>query len=301
MKQAAPLSAQHSTAQHSTAQHSKTLFHQGERFMSIDFSNIFSIAGKTALVTGGSRGIGEMIAAGFLAAGAKVYISSRKAEVCDATAARLQQEYGGECISLPSDLSTVEGTAALAAELASREPQLDILVNNAGASWGSPIDEFPEAGWDKVMDTNVKGVFFLTQKVLPLLRAAGDAQDPARIINIGSIDGLQSSPFSVFSYGASKAAVHHLTRFLANHLAKDNITCNAIAPGPYPTWMLSTGVGFGGDTEGVDWDAIGKTNPRGRVGTPEDIAGLAIFLCSRAGAYVMGEVIASDGGIFNTR
>lgn len=269
--------------------------------MPVDFSKLFSIAGKTALVTGGSRGIGEMIAAGFLASGAKVYISSRKAEVCDATAERLAREYAGECISLPADLSTVAGTEALAAGIAARESSLDILVNNAGASWGAPIDEFPESGWDKVMDTNVKGVFFLTQKLLPLLRAAGDSEDPARIINIGSIDGLQSSIFNVFSYGASKAAVHHLTRFLAHHLAKDNITCNAIAPGPYPTWMLSTGVGYGGETEGVDWDAVGAANPRGRVGTPEDIAGLAIFLCSRAGAYIVGETIASDGGAFNTR
>jgi 2-deoxy-D-gluconate 3-dehydrogenase len=269
--------------------------------MTVDFSDIFSIKGKTALVTGGSRGIGEMIAAGFLANGAKVYISSRKAEVCDATAGRLATEYGGECISLPADLSTVAGTEALAGEIAARETSLDILVNNAGASWGAPIDEFPESGWDKVMDTNVKGVFFLTQKLLPLLRAAGSSEDPARVINIGSIDGLQASIFNVFSYGASKAAVHHLTRFLAHHLVKENIICNAIAPGPYPTWMLSTGVGYGGETEGVDWDAVGATNPRGRVGTPEDIAGLAIFLCSRAGAYIVGETIASDGGTFNTR
>ncbi|MAT92754.1 MAG: 3-oxoacyl-ACP reductase [Halioglobus sp.] len=269
--------------------------------MSTDFSNLFSVAGKTALVTGGSRGIGEMIAAGFLAGGAKVYISSRKADVCDATAARLAQEYGGECISLPADLSTVAGCTTLADALVEREGKLDILVNNAGASWGAPIDEFPEQGWDKVMDTNVKGVFFLTQKLLPLLRAAGDAEDPARVINIGSIDGLQSSIFDVFSYGASKAAVHHLTRFLAAHLTKEHINCNAIAPGPYPTWMLSTGVGYGGETEGVDWGAVGEANPRGRVGTPEDIAGLAIFLCSRAGAYVVGEVITSDGGTFNAR
>lgn len=269
--------------------------------MPVDFSNIFSIRGKTALVTGGSRGIGEMIAAGFLASGVKVYISSRKAEVCDATAERLSKEYDGECVSLPADLSTVAGAEALAGEIAARESSLDILVNNAGASWGAPIDEFPESGWDKVMDTNVKGVFFLTQKLLPLLRAAGDSEDPARVINIGSIDGLQSSIFNVFSYGASKAAVHHLTRFLAHHLAKENILCNAIAPGPYPTWMLSTGVGYGGETEGVDWDAVGATNPRGRVGTPEDIAGLAIFLCSRAGAFITGETITSDGGVFNTR
>ncbi|MEM1113323.1 MAG: SDR family oxidoreductase [Pseudomonadota bacterium] len=267
----------------------------------MDFSNLFSIAGKTALVTGGSRGIGEMIAAGFLAAGAKVYISSRKAEVCDATADRLASEYQGECISVPVDLSTVAGCQALADAIGAQEDQLDILVNNAGASWGAPIDEFPENGWDKVMDTNVKGVFFLTQKLLPLLRAAGDAEDPARVINIGSIDGLGSSGFDAFSYGASKAAVHHLTRFLATHLTREHINCNAIAPGPYPTWMLSTGVGFGGETDGVDWNAVGANSPRNRVGSAEDIAGLAIFLCSRAGAYVVGEVITSDGGTFNTR
>ena len=267
----------------------------------MNLKNLFSIEGKVALVTGGSRGIGEMIAAGFLANGAKVYISSRKAEVCDATAERLQKEFGGECISIPANLSEIDGIEAAVAEIEKREDRLDILVNNAGVSWGAPIDEFPEVGWDKVFDTNVKGVFFLTQKLLPQLRAAGTAEDPARIINIGSIDGLQSSVFSVFSYGASKAAVHHLTRFLANHLVKDNIICNAIAPGPYPTWMLSTGVGYGGETDGVDWDAIGGSNPRGRVGTPEDIAGLAIFLCSRAGAFVVGETITSDGGVFNTR
>ncbi|MDC0362403.1 SDR family oxidoreductase [Halioglobus sp.] len=268
--------------------------------MTIDFSQLFSIAGKTALVTGGSRGIGEMIAAGFLASGCKVYISSRKADVCEATAERLAREYDGECIALPADLSTVAGAQAIAAELAEHEQRLDILVNNAGASWGAPIDEFPENGWDKVMDTNVKGVFFLTQKLLPLLRAAGDADDPARVINIGSVDGLQSSQFDVFSYGASKAAVHHLTRFLAAHLTRENIICNAIAPGPFPTWMLSTGVGFGGATEDVDWESVGNANPRGRVGTAEDIAGLAIYLCSRAGAYVVGETICCDGGSVNT-
>ena len=268
--------------------------------MSTDFSNLFSIAGKTALVTGGSRGIGEMIAAGFLSQGVKVYISSRKGDVCDATAARLSEEFNGECISIPADLSGVVGAEALAAELKERESQLDILVNNAGVSWGAPLDEFPEAGWDKVMDTNVKGVFFLTQKLLPLLRASGNAEDPARVINIGSVDGLKSSQFDAFSYGASKAAVHHLNRFLAAHLTREHINFNSIAPGPFPTWMLSTGVGFGGETDGVDWDAIGRANPRGRVGTPQDIAGLAIFLCSRAGAFVVGETITCDGGAVNT-
>jgi NAD(P)-dependent dehydrogenase (short-subunit alcohol dehydrogenase family) len=261
------------------------------------FDNLFSIDGKVALVTGGSRGIGEMIAAGFLASGAKVYISSRKAEACAATAQRLMELHGGTCISLPADLSNLAGVEALAATLSTHEPRLDILVNNAGAAWGAPLESFPEVGWDKVMDTNVKAVFFLTQKLLPLLRAAASAQSPARVINIGSIDGIKSAAFSTFSYGASKAAVHHLTRFLAATLTKEHILFNAIAPGPFPTWMLSTGVGFGGKTEGVDWDTIGERNPSGRVGTPQDIAGLAIFLSSRAGEYVVGQTIACDGGI----
>ena len=257
--------------------------------------NLFSIEGKVALITGGSRGIGEMIAAGFLANGAKVYISSRKADVCDATAKRLQEEYGGECISVPADLSNLDGINALADKI-SQDDNLDILVNNAGASWGEPIDEYSELGWDKVMDTNVKGVFFLTQKLLPLLRKSGTAEDPSRVINIGSIDGIKTGLFDAFSYGPSKAALHHLTRVLAASLVKENIIVNAIAPGPFPTWMLSTGVGGGGDVD-IDWSSIGDTNPRGRVGTPEDIAGLAIFLSSRAGAYTVGQTITCDGGV----
>jgi 2-deoxy-D-gluconate 3-dehydrogenase len=259
-------------------------------------ANLFSVEGKTVLVTGGSRGIGEMIAAGFLANGARVFISSRKAEVCDATAARLAEAYGGECVSVPADLSTLEGIDALVAALAD-EPKLHVLVNNAGASWGAPVEEFPEVGWDKVMDTNVKGVFFLTQKLLGKLEAAGTAEDPARVINIGSIDGIRTPMFDTWSYGPSKAAVHALTRQMASRLVKRNIVANAIAPGPFPTWMLSTGVGTGGDVEGTDWDAVGRGVPRGRVGSPEDIAGTTLFLCSRAGAYVVGEVIALDGGI----
>ena len=257
-------------------------------------NNLFSIEGKIALVTGGSRGIGEMIAAGFLANGAKVYISSRKAEVCDETANRLQEQYGGECISLPADLSNLNGIESLVNSLPDGE-KLDILVNNAGASWGEPIDEYSEKGWDKVMDTNVKGVFFLTQKLLPLLRSLATAEDPSRVINIGSIDGIKTGLFDAFSYGPSKAALHHLTRVLAASLVKENIIVNAIAPGPFPTWMLSTGVGGGGDLD-INWDEVGNSNPRGRVGTPEDIAGLAIFLCSRAGAYTVGETITCDGG-----
>ncbi len=258
---------------------------------------LFSVRGKVVLVTGGSRGIGEMIAAGFLANGAKVYISSRKAEVCDATAKRLAETYGGECISIPADLSELDGIDALSSALSEQESSLDVLVNNAGVSWGAPIDEFPEKGWDKVMDTNVKGVFFLTQRLLPLLESGASVDEPSRVINIGSIDGIRTPAFDTVSYGPSKAAVHALTSQLAARLVKRNILVNAIAPGPFPTWMLSTGVGTGGDVDGTDWDAIGRTMPRGRVGTPEDIAGLAIFLASRAGAFTVGAVITCDGGL----
>ena len=258
--------------------------------------DIFSIEGKTALVTGGSRGIGEMIAAGFLAHGATVYISSRKADVCTETAARLMGEFGGECIALPGDVGNMDGVTALASALGARESRLDILVNNAGTAWGAPLDEFPESGWDKVMATNVKGIFFLTQQLLPLLRASATHEDPARVINIGSVDGIKTPIFDNFSYGPSKAAVHHMTRVLAAHLVKENIIVNAIAPGPFPSWMLSAGVGFGGKVEGQDWESVGARNPRGRVGTPEDIAGLAIYLSSRAGAYTVGETITCDGG-----
>ena len=257
--------------------------------------DLFSIKDKVALVTGGSRGIGEMIAAGFLASGAKVYISSRKAEVCDSTATRLSKEFGGECISIPSDLSRLDGVKSLANTISSEESKLDILINNAGASWGAPIDEYPESGWDKVMDTNVKGVFFLIQKLLPVLRKASSGDDPSRVVNIGSVDGIKTGGFDAFAYGPSKAALHHLTRILAASLIKEKIIVNAIAPGPFPTWMLSTGVGFGGETD-VDWSVVGEQNPSGRVGNMQDIAGLAIFLCSRASAYTVGQTITCDGG-----
>lgn len=263
----------------------------------LSVEHLFSVRDKVVLVTGGSRGIGEMIAAGFLANGATVYISSRKAEVCDATAERLAAAYGGTCVSLPADLSDLAGVDALAASLGERTDHLDVLVNNAGVSWGAPIDEFPEIGWDKVFDTNVKGVFFLTQRLLPLLEAAATAEDPSRVVNIGSVDGIRTPAFDTVSYGPSKAAVHALTRQLASKLVKRNIIVNAIAPGPFPTWMLSTGVGTGGDVEGTDWDAVGRMTPRGRVGGPADICGLTIYLCSRAGAYTVGEVITCDGGI----
>src|SRR5262245_9896773 len=257
---------------------------------------LFSVEGKVVVVTGGSRGIGEMIAAGFLANGATVYISSRKADVCDATAERLSAEYRAPCASRPADRSGLEGVEALAAAVGEREDHLDVLVNNAGVSWGAPIDEFPEKGWDKVFDTNVKGVFFLTQRLLPLLEARATPEDPARVINIGSVDGIRTPVFDTVSYGPSKAALHAMTQQLAAKLVKRNVLVNAIAPGPFPTWMLSTGVGTGGDVEATDWDAIGKMSPRNRVGSPEDIAGVAIFLASRAGAYTVGDVITCDGG-----
>ncbi len=263
----------------------------------LKIGDLFSVANKVALVTGGSRGIGEMIAAGFLQNGAKVYISSRKAQACDETAKRLTDRYGGECVSLPANLSELSGIDALTSALGERESALDILVNNAGVSWGAPLDEFPEVGWDKVFDTNVKGVFFLTQRLLPLLEARATGDEPSRIVNIGSIDGIRTPIFDTHSYGPSKAALHSLTRQMAAKLVKRNIIANAIAPGPFPTWMLSTGVGTGGDVEGTDWSVIGRTNPRGRVGTPEDIVGLTIFLCSRAAAFTVGEVITCDGGI----
>jgi len=263
--------------------------------LSID--ELFSVAGKTVLVTGGSRGIGEMIAAGFLSNGATVYISSRKADVCDATAARLAETYGGTCVSIPANLATTDGVGALADALKSREDRLDVLVNNAGVSWGASLEDFPENGWDKVMDTNVKGVFFLMQRLLPLLEAAASPESPSRIINMGSIDGIRTSIFDNWSYGPSKAAVHALTRQLAAKLVQRNILVNAIAPGPFPTWMLSTGVGGGGDVDATDWNEVGKTNPRGRVGLPSDIAGTAIFLASAAGAFIVGDTIVCDGGL----
>ena len=259
-------------------------------------NNLFSVEGKVAVVTGGSRGIGEMIAAGYLANGAKVYISSRKAEACNATCDRLMKQYGGECLAIPADLSNLDGVNAFTEEFSKKETNLDILVNNAGVAWGAPLSDFPELGWDKVMNTNVKGVFFLTQQLLPFLEKSTTSENPAYVVNIGSVDGIKTPVFDNFSYGPSKAAVHHLTRVLAAHLIKRNIIVNGIAPGPFPTYMLSAGVGGGGDTENTDWDAVGKSNPRGRVGTAEDIAGLAIFLSSRACGFTVGDIIACDGG-----
>ncbi|HEY1988420.1 MAG TPA: SDR family oxidoreductase [Acidimicrobiales bacterium] len=250
-------------------------------------AELFSIAGKVALVTGGSRGIGLMIASGYVDAGAKVYISSRKAEVCDAVAAELSTR--GECVSLPADLSTEDGCRGLADRLAAREARLDILVNNAGATWGAPIESFDEAAWERVLALNVKGVFHTTKFLLPLLRAAGTTEEPSRVINIGSIDGIYVPLLETYSYSASKAAVHQLTRHLAKRLAPAT-TVNAIAPGPFESKMMAATLeAFG--------EQIAASAPLRRIGRPDDIAGTAIFLASRAGAYLTGAIIPVDGGI----
>jgi NAD(P)-dependent dehydrogenase (short-subunit alcohol dehydrogenase family) len=251
-------------------------------------AGLFSIEGKTALVTGGSRGIGEMIVRGFVDAGAKVYLSSRKADVCEALAEELRAG-GGDVTALPADLSTEHACAALAGELEGLEGSLDILVNNAGATWGAPLEEFDEAAWERVLGLNVKGVFFTTKYLLPLLEAAGTPEEPARVINIGSIDGLRTPAMETYSYSASKAAVHQLTRHLAKRLAPA-ITVNAIAPGPFPSKMMrSTLEAFG--------DQIAAAAPMKRIGRASDMAGAAIFLASPAASYVTGVVLPVDGGI----
>jgi len=251
-------------------------------------NDLFDISGKVALVTGGSRGIGEMIAEGFVRNGVRTYISARKADACDATAERLSEL--GECISIPADLSTAAGIKTLADEISGLESKLDILVNNAGAAWGAPIEEYPESGWDKVMDINIKSPFFLTQALLPLLEKAASSDDPARIICIGSVDGLNVSRLPNFAYGPSKAAVHHLARTLASHLADRNITSNAIAPGPFPSKMTAGILKNYGDE-------IERGVPLKRLGRASDMAGAAIFLSSNAASYVTGVVIPVDGGI----
>ena len=251
---------------------------------------LFSVAGKVALVTGGSRGIGLMMARGYVAAGARVYISSRKKDVCDAAAAELSKL--GICLSLPADLGKMSEVERLAKELNGREDKLHILVNNAGATWGGTIDGFPEAGWDKVMDLNVKSPFFLLQKLLPALERAASVEDPARVINVGSVDGLHTPLFENFSYAPSKAALHHLTRMLAAHLAKRHINVNCIAPGPFDTDMMRPMV----DKMGVA--GVTSNVPMGRMGDGMDAAGVAIFFAARASAYVTGTVLPVDGGLF---
>ncbi len=254
----------------------------------IGVDSLFDIRGKVALVTGGSRGIGLMVARGYVEADAKVYITSRKGDVCNAVAEELSAI--GECISIPMDLSTVDGCRQLTKEISLREERLHILVNNAGANWGAPLEEYPESGFDKVFDLNVRSIFYLTKECLPLLEKAATAEDPARVINIGSIDGIRVPEVENYAYSASKAAVHHMTRVLAVRIGDRMITVNAIAPGPFESKM-------------TEWlleqyrSRIEESCPLKRIGEPGDMAGVAIFLASRAGAYLNGTVIPVDGGI----
>jgi len=253
--------------------------------------DLFSLAGRTSLITGGSRGIGEMIAEGFVRAGAKVYISARKASACEETARRLSAF--GECIAIPADASGASGAKALAELYLAKESLLDILVNNAGAAWGEPIESFPESGWDKVMDLNVKAPFFLVQALLGALRGAARPERPAKIIHLASIDGLSVNMLPTYSYAASKAGLIHLTRRLALELAPQNIVVSGIAPGAFASNMNKQARD--------EAETLAKRIPSRRIGSPEDMAGAAIFLASRAGDYVVGDTLAVDGGVAWTR
>ena len=254
----------------------------------MDIGKLFSLEGRVALVTGGSRGIGKMIVEGFLSAGAaKVYISARKVNEIEETVA----EFGDKVVGIPADLSQMDGIKTLVAELSARESRLDILVNNAGAAWGQDYLEFTEAGWDRTMDLNVKTPFFLAQKLHPLLLAAASFEQPAKVINIASIDGLRINPWETYPYQASKAALIHLTRRMAARLITENIVCTAIAPGAYPSSMNKAA------RDAEEKSAAGI--PSKRVGNALDMAGGAVFLASRAGDYVVGETLAIDGGIVN--
>jgi NAD(P)-dependent dehydrogenase (short-subunit alcohol dehydrogenase family) len=256
--------------------------------MNLRIADLFKLDGKVAVVTGGSRGIGYMIASGLVANGVKVFITSRKADACDAAALEL----GELCTSVPADLTTADGIETVRSAVAAEHDALHILVNNAGATWGAPIDEFPEIGFDKILDINVKAPFMVTQAFLPLLRAAGDHVDPARVVMVGSIDGLRVSPMPTFSYSASKAGIHHMGRQMAHALVGDHITVNCIAPGPFESDMMA----FALNDEAMR-AAVEAEVPRKRIGTPEDVAGTVIYLASRAGAYITGTVIAIDGGM----
>lgn len=251
---------------------------------------LFSVEDKTVVVTGGSRGIGLMIATGFIECGARVIISSRKADVCDAVA----KDLGPSCISMPADLSTDAGVEQLADEIKKREEKIHVLINNAGAAWGEPFDDFPMHAFDRVFNLNVKAIFHLTRLLHAQLKAAVSDDDPARVINIGSIDGIRVPHLPNFSYSASKAAVHQLTRHMARELAPDRITVNAIAPGLFPSQMTS----FLFQSDGAE-EYVSSEIPLGRAGTPQDAAGTAIWLSSRAGAFVTGSVIVVDGGTGN--
>lgn len=254
----------------------------------MDLKSLFSLEGRTALITGGSRGVGKMILEGYLAAGCKrVYISARKQDQINATV----EEFGDKVIGIPSDLSKVESCQKLAELISQKEEKLDILVNNAGAAWGEEFETHSEAGWDRTMDINVKGLFFLTQALHPLLKKSASFEHPAKVINIASIDGLKINPWQTYSYQASKAAVIQLTRRVAAELIKDNIQVTGIAPGAFQSDMNKAARDH--------IEEVGKNIPYPRVGKPEDIAGVAIFLAARAGNYMVGETVVCDGGIVN--
>lgn len=252
---------------------------------------LFSIEGKVALVTGGASGIGAMIARGFVECGARVYIASRKEESLAEVAEELTQF--GSCTALQADLSTEQACNDLAARIGEHEDRLHILVNNAGATWGAPYEEYPDSAWDKLLSVNVKAVFQLTRACTPLLKAASKVGDPARVINIGSVDGIGVPVMETYAYSSSKAAVHQLTRHMAKRLAPD-VTVNAIAPGPFQSRMMRATLEAAGDK-------MNDLVPLGRIGSPEDAAGTAIFLSSRAGAWVTGDVIPLDGGLVTTK
>jgi NAD(P)-dependent dehydrogenase (short-subunit alcohol dehydrogenase family) len=255
----------------------------------IGLDQLFSVAGKVALVTGGGRGIGLMMTEALVASGAKVYIASRKREVCEKVAARL----GGadHCIGLGADLSTEGGVVGLADELKQREDRLHILVNNSGMAWGAPLEEFPWDAWNKVLELNLTAPFVLTRELVPLLANAGTADDPARVINIGSMLGTVTKSWTAYSYAASKAGLHHITRILSNELASRHITVNAIAPGPFDTEMMKQAA-----EDEAARQIVADGIPLKRWGSAEDAAGAVLFLCSRAGAYVSGAVLPLDGG-----
>ena len=259
--------------------------------MNIDrLTYLFGLDGKRAVVTGGSRGIGRMIAGGLLDAGCRVIIAARKA--AQATAAAQELSTRGDCEAIQADLSTPEGCAGFAGVVAERWDSLDILVNNAGASWGAPLDEFPAHGWSKVIDINLGGPFFLTQSLLSLLRASARPEDPARVINVASVDGLKAPHLETYSYSASKGGIIHLTRHLAKRLASEHITVNAIAPGPFDSKMMA----FILDDPDAR-SALADTIPLGRIGEPDDLAGAAVYLASRAGAYITGATVPVGGGL----
>jgi NAD(P)-dependent dehydrogenase (short-subunit alcohol dehydrogenase family) len=253
--------------------------------------DLFDLGGKVAVVTGGTRGIGLMMARGLLQAGASVYVSSRKPEAGQAAVAELSRY--GVVLSVPADLSREEECLRLAAEVGRSEERVHILVNNAGANWGAALAEFPASAWDKVLALNLKAPFFVTRAFLPLLEAAGTADDPARVINVGSIDGLRVSGLPTYSYAASKAGLHQLTRVLARELGPRHITVNAVAPGPFESKMMAA-------TLAAHGEEIAAASPLGRIGRPDDMAGVAVYLSGRGGAYVTGAVIPVDGGIWAT-